>query len=97
MIKEYIFEKAKNKPRHFKFGNIPVIETDPVPEDIDVYSIFKAVEKNLPSHYFNGVESVIINHLPEFDERDVNAVYRDNKFYISNQQDDGNDLLRWKS
>ena len=93
MIEEYIFEKTKNNTRHFKFGNIPVIETDPVPEDIDVYSIFKSVEKNLPSHYFDGVESVIISHLPEFDEREVNAVYRDNKFYISNQQDNGSDLL----
>ena len=93
MIEEYIFEKNNNTTRHFRFGNIPVIETDPVPDNIDVYSIFKSVEKNLPNHYFNGVESVVISHLPEFDEREVNAVYRDNKFYISNQQDNGNDLL----
>ena len=93
MIEEYIFENTKYTTRHFKFGNIPVIETDPIPEDINVYSIFKAVEKNLPTHYFDGVESVVISHLPEFDERQVNAVYRDNKFYISNKQDNGNDLL----
>ena len=93
MIEDYIFEKIENTTRHFKFGNIPVIEKDPVPDNIDIYSIFKAVEKNLPSHYFEGVEAVIIDHLPEFDDRDVNAVYRDNKFYISNQQDDSNDIL----
>jgi hypothetical protein len=93
VIEEYILERTQNTTRHFRFGNIPVIEEDPIPDNIDVYSIFKSVEKNLPPHYFDGVESVVINHLPEFDKRGVNAVYRDNKFYISNQQDDANDLL----
>lgn len=93
MIEEYIFEKIENTTRHFKFGNIPVYEKNPVPDNVDIYSIFKSVEKHLPSHYFDGVEGVIIDHLPEFDKRDVNAVYRDNKFYISNKQDNGNDLL----
>jgi len=92
-MRDYIFEKTKNTTRHFKFGNIPVYENDPVPDNIDIYSIFKAVEKNLPSHYFDGIEAVVIDHLPEFDRRTVNAVYRDKKFFISNKQDNANDLL----
>lgn len=93
MIEEYIFEQTKNTTRHFKFGNIPVYEVNPVPDNVDIFSIFKAVEDNLPSHFFDGIESVVLDHLPEFDKRGVNAVYRDNSFYISNKQDNNQDLL----
>tara|TARA_Y100000592_G_scaffold86425_1_gene139735 strand:+ start:1401 stop:2069 length:669 start_codon:yes stop_codon:yes gene_type:complete len=92
-MKEYIFEKVRDTTKFFKFGNIPVEEIDPLPENINLSAIFKALEQNLPPHYFNGLEGVVIHHSKEFDEREVNAVYRDNKFYITNQQDNTRDLM----
>ena len=52
-----------------------------------------AIEKNFPSHYFDKLEAIVICHLDEFDERDTNALYRDNKFYISNKLKDASDLM----
>ena len=44
-------------------------------------------------HYFDNVEKIVIQHLPEFDERQVNAVYRDNVFYLTNKQSNAKDFI----
>ena len=92
-MREYIAEKVKDTTRHFRFGNVKVKENDPIPENINLQAIFKAIEANLPSHYFQDLEGVEIGHLEEFDERGVNAVYRDKKFYITNKQSNTKDLI----
>ena len=92
-MKDYIFEKVKNTTRFFKFGNIPIEEVDPLPEEINLNAIFKALEQNFPPHYFKDLDGIVIRHNKEFDERDVNAVYRNNKFYITNKQSGTNDLM----
>jgi hypothetical protein len=92
-MRDYIFEKVKNTPRYFKFGGIEVNEKDPLPPNIDLDAVFKVVEEKIPSHYFTGLKGVVIQHLEEFDAREVNAVYRDGYFYITNQQSNASDIL----
>ena len=52
-MREYILEKVANTPKHFKFGNIEVLEVDPLPEDINLNAVFRTIENNLPPHYFD--------------------------------------------
>jgi len=92
-MREYITERVKNTTRHFKFGNIDVEELEPTPEDINLQAVFKTIEKNLPPHYFQNLKGVKIGHTEEFDKREVNAVYRDGVFQITNRQSDVNDLM----
>jgi hypothetical protein len=92
-MRNYITEKMKKTPRHFINGTIKVDEIDPIPDEINIDAIFLALEKNLPPHYFTGIEGVKIQHLPEFDDREVNALYQDKKFYITNRQNGTKDLL----
>jgi len=92
-VRDYIFEKVQNTTRHFKFGGIDVIEDDPLPSELDLQSIFYSLEKILPSHFFSGLHAVKIAHRQEFDDRDVNALYQDGVFYITNQQRNGKDLI----
>jgi len=92
-MRNYITEKMQRTPRHFVNGTIKVKEVDPIPEDININAIFLALEKNLPPHYFKDIEEVRIEHLPEFDEREVNALYKEKKFYITNKQNGTKDLL----
>ena len=92
-MRDYISEKVKHTPRHFNFGGISVYETEPTPDNINISTILRAIEDNFPSHYFKDLESVKIGHMEEFDERDVSAVYRDHKFYITNRQDNPQDLM----
>jgi len=92
-MKQYIREKVENTTRHFKFGKIDIQELEPVPDNIDIYSIFKAIERNFPPHYFYNLERVIIGHHEDFDKRDANAVYSDRTFYITNRQSSAKDLM----
>jgi hypothetical protein len=92
-MREYIVEKTLKTPKIFKLGGIPVVEKDKAPEDIDLNAVLKAIENNLPGHYFDNVEKIVIQHLPEFDQRQVNAVYRDNVFYLTNKQSNAKDFI----
>ena len=92
-MRKYIRERTKNTTRHFKSGQIDIEEVEETPEGVNLQAIFKALENNFPSHYFHNLESVKIEHIPEFDERNVNAVYRDNSFIISSRQDSTADLM----
>ena len=92
-MRDYIFEKVKNTPHHFRFGGVRIEERDPLPADINLNAILKAIENNLPSHYFHKLKGIVIQHNEEFDEREVNAVYRDGTFYITNQQSNTKDII----
>jgi len=92
-MREYIAERVKNTTRHFRFGNIPVHELEAVPGDINLNGIFTALEKTFPSHYFQKISGIKIAHIQEFDDRDVNALYRDGNFYITNRQENTKDLM----
>jgi len=94
-MRDYITEKVANTTRHFKFGNVDVQELEPTPEGINLQAIFKAIENNFPSHYFQKLNGVKIGHNNEFDQRKVkvNALYRDGTFYITNRQKNTKDLM----
>jgi hypothetical protein len=92
-MREYIDNKVKDTTKYFNQGGIEVIEKDPIPDTINLQSILKAIETYLPSHYFQNLEAIIVEHLEEFDRRGVNALYRDNKLYITNQQSNSQDLI----
>jgi len=92
-VRDYIFEKIKNTTKHFHSGDISVVELHPLPETINLYAILKALEENFPSHYFHNLDSIVIGHTEEFNDRDVNAVYRDNSFHITHLQQDTKDLM----
>ena len=92
-MRNYIENKVKNTTRHFKFGNVQVIEDEPISSDFNIDAVLKAIERVFPPHYFTNLKGIRIGHLDEFDKRGVNALYRDSTFYISNQQDGVSDLM----
>tara|TARA_B100000214_G_scaffold303465_1_gene234170 strand:+ start:141 stop:809 length:669 start_codon:yes stop_codon:yes gene_type:complete len=92
-MKEYIRNKTKNTTRFFKFGGIDVEEFDKMPDNVNMDAVFKAVENNLPSHYFRDIEKVKIGNFKEFEDRGINALYRDNTLMVTSKQDNTQDLL----
>jgi hypothetical protein len=92
-MRDYIFEKVKDTPRHFKFGNVPVIQREELPGDINPQAIFRSIENLLPAQFFRGLKGVEIGHQESFKTRDANALYDDGVFYITHEQDDATDLI----
>ena len=92
-MRDYIEEKLQNNTRHFRFGNVPVEELEPVPDSVNLPAVFRTIEDHLPSHYFQDLKGVKIGTFAEFESRDSNAFYHDGTFYISNQQENSYDIL----
>jgi hypothetical protein len=92
-MRQYITEKTENAQRHYRFGNIEVEEREAPPENVNIQAIFRSLENNFPSHYFRDLKKIIIGHTKEFDDRDVNAVYRNKTFHITNRQENTTDLM----
>ena len=92
-MRDYIFEKVKDTTRFIKFGNVPVLQRDDLPADIDGQAIFRSIEDVIPSKFFRGLKAIEIGHQEVFDKRDANAVYKDGVFYITHEQDNAADLI----
>ena len=92
-MREYIFEKTSNMTHHFKFGGIDVHIDEPLPDDISIERVLKTVEQKLPSVYYQDLRAVRVGSYKEFDRRQVNALYKDQTLFISNEQDNMKDLL----
>jgi hypothetical protein len=54
-----------------------------VNDDIDVEGVINKVEEKIPSHLLSEVEMVIVGWFDEFEERKLNAFYKDGTLYIS--------------
>ena len=92
-MREYILEKNSNTPKYFSFGNIEVYVEDQIEGGLDPRKVLVAIEKVLPRVYFNNLEAIKIGNHKDFEERNINAMYGDNILYISNKQDNYQDLI----
>jgi len=62
-------------------------------EAVDVEKVVSNLESLIPTQLLNEIEMIIIGHFDEFDERNINAFYKDGAIHVSNIQDNNTDLL----
>tara|TARA_Y100000034_G_scaffold134401_1_gene202727 strand:- start:712 stop:1353 length:642 start_codon:yes stop_codon:yes gene_type:complete len=62
-------------------------------KEIDLEEVISKAEGLVPPHLLSEVEMIIIGWFKEFEERNLNAFYSDGCLYISNIQEDQDDLL----
>ena len=62
-------------------------------EEIDMEKVIATVESKLPSHLLSEIEMVVVGWFKEFEEREINAFYKDAILHISNVQDDVSDMV----
>ena len=74
-------------------GGIHVYFKDKLANDqVDVESIVAKVEKTIPEHLRSEVEMIIVGWFQEFEDREINAFYKDGTLCISHLQDDNEDM-----
>jgi hypothetical protein len=97
MLLDYIKQRQQmleNNNNFYTPNGIHVYTKDELVNDsVDLESTVSELEAKLPEHIRDGIEMVIVGHFDEFDERGINAFYKDGALYVSNVQDDGEDLL----
>ena len=60
--------------------------------DIDVESVVASVEGKIPNHLLSEIEMIAVGWFKEFEERNLNAFYKDAILHVSNIQDDEADM-----
>ena len=74
-------------------GGIHVYFKDKLTNDeVDVESVVAKVEQTIPEHLRSEVEMIIIGWFQEFEDREINAFYKDGTLCISHLQDDNEDM-----
>ena len=61
-------------------------------EDIDLEDLVAQIEGRIPSHLLSEVEMMIVGWFDEFEERKINAFYKDGTLHVSNVQDNIADM-----
>ncbi len=62
-------------------------------EGINVEQVIEKVENVIPRHMLEEIEMIIFGFFEEFEERDINAFYKDNAIYVTPSQVDESDLF----
>jgi hypothetical protein len=75
------------------FGNVLVLVKDKLPSNVSLEFCLKKIESCIPYHLVYGLDSMFVGQFPEFEERQINAFYRDGAIYITNEQDNDDDFV----
>tara|TARA_R110002074_G_scaffold144402_10_gene292032 strand:- start:950 stop:1639 length:690 start_codon:yes stop_codon:yes gene_type:complete len=90
-VVNYVKSRNKSLPE-YKFGSLQVIVKDPLPDNIDVDNIFKEITSILPPRFVSLVDVVYVGSFDFFEEREINSLYMDGAIYVSNEQDNNEDM-----
>ena len=73
-------------------GTHVYIKDSLIDETIDLERVVAKLESTLPDHLLSEVEMIIVGWFDEFEERGINAFYKDGILHVSNIQDNELDL-----
>ena len=79
--KEALFHKSIN-----------VYIKDPL-ENVSLLNVLNKVEALVPRHLLTNIEVIYVGKFDFLDKKEVNAMYKDAALYISNDQDDEEDMV----
>jgi len=92
-IAESSSRAAQTQKEYIIYGDTLVLVKDPLSEEVDLGYCLRQIEEAIPRVLIYGLDSIIIGQFPEFEERQINAFYRDGAIYVSNVQDDDDDFV----
>ncbi|MGI9554750.1 MAG: hypothetical protein ACR2M6_02145 [Vampirovibrionia bacterium] len=87
-------KKFKEQQREFLMKEgLQVFIKDKLTNDISLKSVLDTVSSYIPSHLFSEIDSIYVGLFDDFEKKETNAAYKDGAIYISNEQDDEQDLI----
>lgn len=92
-LKNYIVEQQNQRLEYLVANKIPLIIKNKPTTDIDISELIKRLESTLPNISNYLVKTIIVADLEAFKKNKTNALYYNKIIYISNNQDDINDML----
>lgn len=92
-MRQYIGNRVNESYSDFNFRGVNVVIDDRLPSNVSLKAVLKAVEKKIPRVFYSDLEEIRVGNRQEFVDRGINALYKDDVLYITNDQDDFNDML----
>ena len=92
-MRDYIKQRLNESYKDFNFKGVDVVFDEDLPSDINIKTVLRAIEDRIPRVCYSDLEKIVIGDRQEFRDRGINAIYRDDTLFITNQQDDAPDLL----
>lgn len=96
MLIKHLQQKQKNLLENSNFytpdGLNVYFQKPLINKKINVEKVVGKIEDSIPSHLRSEIEMIIFGQFDEFAERSLNAFYKDGALYVSNIQDDEEDL-----
>jgi hypothetical protein len=86
-------KKQNNLLTEYKVGPLQIIVKDRIKNDVNLKQVFSRFNSLIPRHFIDLIDIVYIGQFDFFEEREINAMYLDGAIYISNEQDNDEDLL----
>jgi len=71
---------------------IHVYFKDSLSDGVDIEKVVAKLESKIPRHLLEEIEMIIVGQFDEFVERSINAFYDSGTIYVSNTQDNDQDL-----
>tara|TARA_A100001015_G_scaffold81262_1_gene90004 strand:- start:2770 stop:3429 length:660 start_codon:yes stop_codon:yes gene_type:complete len=65
---------------------------DDITNNVDVEAVVAKIEAKLPAHLLDEMEMIVIGWFQEFEDRGINAFYDAGAVYVSNMQEDEEDI-----
>lgn len=87
------FEKSKKLRTHYRMKNIDIYIKDMLPDSIDPDMVFKYISRRIPTHLMSHIDIIYVGQFDIFKEKETNAVYDDGAIYITNEQDNHEDMI----
>jgi len=85
--------RSKKAVPEFQFRNITVYIKDSLPDSVDFEYVLKTLDEKMPDRFFDFIDHIIVGDFDFLKKKNTNAAYLDGGIYVTNNQDDEDDIL----
>tara|TARA_Y100000034_G_scaffold85448_1_gene102481 strand:- start:284 stop:958 length:675 start_codon:yes stop_codon:yes gene_type:complete len=93
-MNNFVKEGLRNTKEFVIFNRVPVhLDAPLINNDIILSDILKQIENLTHRNYFQGINRIRIGDYKFLNDRDINAAFHEGTIYLSNIQDDDDDII----
>ena len=92
-IEKSLFEYNKLQREFTIFGKTMVFIKDLLPDHVNIKNVIGSIEAIIPLHLTNEVDMIYVGQFKDFEDRDINSMFKDASIFVTNQQDDDDDMI----
>jgi len=86
--------KSKKQQKEFYLNeNINLYIKDPLTREVDVRNVMEKISAVIPPHLISEIDSIFVGIFEEFEEMETNAMFKDGAIYITNNQENEEDMV----